>query len=962
MSAENNSNSVLRVFTNPFCGNTDDCITGATTMGTKEERDLVCTARASRRQIGHVRVQTALHASPYHFAGWTDRAEFIMPETSSLDVTCTPAELREQPKKCTERSAGGCVSYRMQDLTWVHHNSRESAMCENDTSNPLCVRTPSQCATFAKRYDESSTEGTGDSKHAVQASVCMAHALATKANAQALSDTVEAIVNKTTTRTQEELMDVFEFCTRFCRPNVALQDITHRMAGEMAYDTVTKKMKPAWYRCAPDGPGHFCDTFMRAFCMGTLNECPKGGILEEATTTSDKAGVKAPSVMCGSSDILRKDPGCDKKNGKKTVCIRDPACEYNNTTEICYFGCSHTTESDCQNDTGCQWVQRTGGAGECRFKQRVGMSKCACMHDNPVARVESASSVMAFANKFLGCAAAVTKCTPDIYQRYEERVSECPGGCYAASSGDINIEANAGNLEVQNLRNIKQECAFNKCTAGGTESLPPDITAFTYSGKAAKDAVQLLGMSPEAVTRGDTDVPAGVTIISKTGVDTYMLNFDPNTKKLRGVRVWEDKEGSSSTNVCIPTGAPLSSNAPQTQKESTTGQKTVPGYLPAGIYRNYNARGQLDVLEKGIPAHDCIRIAKAKKWSNAGYRSDQHPNPSLAGTCFLTEGNAGAVDAFVQQGGDATDLHHTTTHFSATYTQDDTQDEEKCPNNSYTTMNTADFVTSRRICLKEATPKHGDIFEVGVSCESVAKSIKSMCSGWGATPPRLFSTGASSCLVEPMQGATECTSLYALGSVKAEVAPPLGDDGQPAQTCAAGSNAVTQRKIKDLPALPTPIVCDPDIIQDLTQEESTDTYNLGTESVRVCAALCSSQHMTFNEHVHGQTYRAPCIGFNYDRSTSTCTFFGTKNRKAGSDLCEYTGGSHNTPPAPAPKTQSSDTQSDDSLYTIMQQFQAKQKLKAEQMVMLIAGSSILLMIVLYALWRRTNRPSKFVQK
>jgi len=46
----------------------------------------------------------------------------------------------------------------------------------------------------------------------------------------------------------------------------------------------------------------------------------------------------------------------------------------------------------------------------------------------------------------------------------------------------------------------------------------------------------------------------------------------------------------------------------------------------------------------------------------------------------------------------------------------------------------------------------------------------------------------------------------------------------------------------------------------------------------------------------------------------------------------------------------------------MQQFQAKQKLKAEQMVMLIAGSSILLMIVLYALWRRTNRPSKFVQK
>ena len=306
------------------------------------------------KDIGRLHMQTALGASPYRFAGWTDRAEAWMPEASAQDLMCSVEELSDQRRpSCEVATTEGCVVYSMQDHTWVHHNVGQSDMCrEGKETSPLCTRKPTKCTLFAKTlHGASEPDVSAPSEHEVGAAACVAYTLAHKSFADEMSKKMEAIATAAKGRTQDQLFEVYEFCTRYCQPNRSLPR-RYQMAGAMRYNPDTKSMEPTWFRCMPlcwknqaASPGHFCDKFMSAFCKGTLDECP--------TSIHEEENVP---VMCGTSTILRKGGSC-ATHTLENNCISDSVCDFDKSSGKCKFICAYDNEAACNRNASCTWVQ-----------------------------------------------------------------------------------------------------------------------------------------------------------------------------------------------------------------------------------------------------------------------------------------------------------------------------------------------------------------------------------------------------------------------------------------------------------------------------------------------------------------------------------------------------------------------------------------------------------------------------
>ena len=182
------------------------------------------------------------------------------------------------------------------------------------------------------------------------------------------------------------------------------------------------------------------------------------------------------------------------------------------------------------------------------------------MIKNPVARVEAASSVMAFAQKYLSCSAGVTGCggeqTTPQYQRYEERTSECPGGYYSASTGDVNINVGDGATLNAKIRNTEQSCAFNKCVPSGTLSLQEEVgphQVVVYKAGEITEAVKGLGLT-ESGKQGQFHVQPKPRMIPATGVDVYALDFTKGANpSFHGVSMWPDHRAEGAP-TCVPIG------------------------------------------------------------------------------------------------------------------------------------------------------------------------------------------------------------------------------------------------------------------------------------------------------------------------------------------------------------------------------------------------------------------------
>jgi len=465
-----------------------------------------------------------------------------MPEGTSQDLLCTVDQLGKtqgiemthvSSKACLKhKETNQCTTYDMQNHMFYAHNKGYSAKCDPEKGTAknswMCRYTPKSCASFAQRIDgNASSVGHGD--HETEAMACMAYLSSDKAKADEVSKQLETLLTKEDA-TQEELFTAYEFCTRYCVPSAGYQLLPQKyhMAGKMKYNQDKKAMEPAYEKCKPGdktSPGHFCDEFMRKFCTGTLSACK---VLREEMYANKPDD---PPVLCGTNKILMQGNNNTCKQKNRQSCIVDESCEYDPTQKTCTYKCNYSAESTCNNTFGCQWDTESSA---CRYVQTVAMKGCACMIDNPVAKVESASSVMAFTNEFLSCSPAITGCggQNNNYRPYNAWVKPCPGGCYAASSGDVIVHgADGAELNIK-AKTIEQDCAFNTCAPEGAERLPAQngMPAITYKAGDVKKAVQLLESKTTAPfarvgISGYADIAQ-----ADTNFNMYSLRFEQTPK------------------------------------------------------------------------------------------------------------------------------------------------------------------------------------------------------------------------------------------------------------------------------------------------------------------------------------------------------------------------------------------------------------------------------------------------